>query len=65
MIWMDINYLVQTNGKGGGVAVYINENINFKRRQDLENPHIESLWIEILIKKLEVDSCWVFLSSPR
>ena len=40
----------RSDGKGGGVAFYINEHINFKRRENLETPHIESLWIEILIK---------------
>ena len=36
---------------GGGVLIYVKENIPCKRRHDLENPNIESLWIEIMIQK--------------
>ena len=35
--------------RGGGVGVYIKENINYKRRCDIENAHpeLEHLWIEV------------------
>ena len=35
--------------RGSGVGQYIRENINFKRRLDIEKlkPHMEHLWIEI------------------
>ena len=35
--------------KGGGVGVYIKENINYKRRRDIEyaHPGLEHLWIEV------------------
>ena len=35
--------------KGGGVGMYIRENIKFLRQKDLENlhPDLEHLWIEI------------------
>ena len=35
--------------RGGGVGVYIKENINYKRRRDIENAHpeLEHLWIEV------------------
>ena len=38
--------------RGGGVGVYIKENINYKRRRDIENAHpeLEHLWIEVLYK---------------
>ena len=39
----------RTKGIGGGVACYIKDNINWKRRTDLENQNIESLWVEISI----------------
>ena len=35
------------NGKGGGIACYINENINWTRRHDLESNDLECIWIEI------------------
>ena len=41
----------RTKGFGGGVACYVKENINWKRRTDLENQNIESLWIEIFVSK--------------
>ena len=34
-------------GKGGGVGVYISDDITWDRRQDLEVDEIESIWIEI------------------
>ena len=35
--------------RGGGVGIYINENIHFKRRLDLEQlvPNMEHIWLEI------------------
>ena len=35
--------------RGGGVGVYIKENINYKRRRDIENAHpeLEHPWIEV------------------
>ena len=35
--------------RGGGVGVYIKENINYKHRRDIENAHpeLEHLWIEV------------------
>jgi exonuclease III len=37
----------RTTGIGGGVAAYISDEIQWKRRNDLENKNIESIWIEI------------------
>ena len=34
-------------GKGGGVGVYISEDVTWDRRNDLEVEEIESVWIEI------------------
>ena len=37
--------------QGGGVAVYVADHLNAKRRKDLESAHIESIWLEIRPKK--------------
>ena len=55
----------RSDGKGGGVAFYINEHINFKRRENLETPHIESLWIEILIKNSKSILVGCFYRPPE
>ena len=34
--------------KGGGLIVYINENILYNCRHDIENNNVESIWLEIL-----------------
>ena len=36
-------------GTGGGVGIFLKQEIKFKCRYDLEN-HLESLWIEICLK---------------
>lgn len=38
-------------GEGGGVAMYISDDIAWKRREDLETDDIKSIWIEIDILK--------------
>ena len=35
------------SGKGGGVAVYISDNIQYRRREDLEEHDVEWIWLEI------------------
>ncbi|XP_021351654.1 uncharacterized protein LOC110465005 [Mizuhopecten yessoensis] len=40
----------RTTGHGGGVIIYHKNNILTKRRHDLENEHIEMIWIEVLIQ---------------
>ena len=44
-----MEYRNRENMKGGGVGMYIRENIKFSRRKDLENlhPDLEHLWIGI------------------
>ena len=34
---------------GGGIGIFLKQEIKFKRKYDLEN-HLESLWIEICLK---------------
>ena len=41
----------RTTGTGGGVGLYISNKHDFARRKDFELPEIESIWIEIRIKK--------------
>ena len=38
----------RNNGRGGGVGVYISEELNVKRRYDLETEEIECIWFEIV-----------------
>ena len=38
---------------GGGVGCYIREDINWKRRSDLEKPSVEALWIEIFFSEVQ------------
>ena len=37
--------------RGGGVAVYIADHIKYKRRNDFESSEIESIWLEVNLKK--------------
>jgi len=39
------------NRDGGGVAVYVNNNIASKRRPDLETNEVECVWLELIRKK--------------
>ena len=38
------------NSNGGGVMIYMSSQLKYSRRQDLENPHIETIWLEIQLK---------------
>ena len=40
----------RSKGSGGGVGIYVKENIIFERRKDLEHDTLETFWIEIFIK---------------
>ena len=45
------NYIIErrdrSHKKGGGLLVYIDANLTYKRRNDLETTDIESLWLEV------------------
>ena len=41
----------RSNGRGGGVGIYVKDDINWIRRNDLESNDIESIWIEIFPEK--------------
>ena len=36
--------------RGGGVVIYIDDHIKYKRRNDLEISETESVWLEINLK---------------
>ena len=38
---------VRQNKRGGGLLLYIHENVPYKRRIELENNQIESVWIKV------------------
>ena len=44
--------------RGGGVVVYIADHIKYKRRNDLESSEIESIWLEINLKKHKIFSVY-------
>lgn len=37
----------RTLNKGGGILIYVKENVNCKRRSDLESDDLEHIWLEI------------------
>ena len=41
----------QQNGEGGGVAIYLSDDIKWKQRTDLETEEIECIWVEIELFK--------------
>ena len=41
---------ISTSANGGGVLIYIRDQLNYVRRHDLESNEIESIWIEIKLK---------------
>lgn len=56
---------------GGGLTIYISNNISYKRRKNLEFSNIEKIWLEINLKNTKpvfycstyhppsAPSCWV------
>ena len=40
----------RTNGSGGGVGIYVKNQLQWKRRGDLENDSNEGIWLEIFLK---------------
>lgn len=50
-------YRKDRNRKGGGILVYISEDVRSFRRQDLEDEGIEAMWIEVRMRKRWVLIC--------
>lgn len=51
------------NREGGGVCIYINSNLAFNQRSDLETSDIEAVWAEILLPKTKpiiIGCCYRF-----
>ena len=44
-IWRD-----RTSGAGGGVIVFVRDDLNFQRPTDLENQLTEAVWLELFVK---------------
>ena len=44
--------------EGGGVAMYIKNSVKLKRRQDLENPLLEIIVVEIFVKNANLVACY-------
>ena len=45
------------NGRGGGVACYIRNDINYKRLVDMEDAELEVIWFKIMPKKMPRKNC--------
>ena len=45
---------------GGGVAMFINENIVFKRQINLDSPFIENMWVEVSTKTGKLFICTLY-----
>ncbi|KAL9968992.1 hypothetical protein ACROYT_G021146, partial [Oculina patagonica] len=43
----DLHRKDRQTGKGGGIAIYTNTDLNIKHRTDLEEPDLEVLWLEV------------------
>jgi len=52
-------------GKGGGVGIYLRDNLKWKRRFDLERDTVESIWIEINITKSKNFLLAVYYRPPN
>ena len=50
--------------KGGGVIVYVRDNLSVIRRSDLERPDVEGLWLEITLPKSRSFLFGTFYRSP-
>ena len=46
----ELHRLDMQNGPGGGVAVYVKENVSRDRRHDLEVEGIECCWLEMSVR---------------
>lgn len=48
---------------GGGVMVYLSSALKYKRRTDLENPLLETIWVEIKLKSFDILLCCLYRSD--
>ena len=55
----------RAKGLGGGVAIYMPDDLQVQKRYDLEVNGIECLWIELMIKKSKLLLPLFSLMMPR
>lgn len=48
---------------GGGLMIYMSSMLKYRRRHDLENPIIETLWVEVNFKEINVLICCLYRSD--
>ena len=53
------------NRHGGGVAIYIRRDIAFNSRKDLDHPHLEATFIDIILPKTKAFLCGVLYRPPK
>ena len=53
------------NREGGGVCLYIKDNLAFNYRSDLSNDNVESLWVDILLPKTKPIVVGVCYRPPK
>jgi hypothetical protein len=39
------------NRNGGGVCIFVRSDLTYNKREDIESPELESIWVEILLPK--------------
>ena len=48
------------NKRGGGIMVYVSEDVKCVRRQDLERNWIEALWLEVKLRRKQLLVCNIY-----
>ena len=48
---------------GGGILIYLSNLLKYNRIRDLESPHIETIWVEIKLKDINLLLCCLYRSD--
>lgn len=48
---------------GGGIIVYMSSHLKYKRRNELESPLIENIWVQIKLKSFDIIICCYYRSD--
>ena len=51
------------NRNGGGIMVFMSSQLKYCRRNDLENPRIETIWLDIQLKEIKMLLCCLYRSD--
>ena len=51
------------NRNGGGIMVFMSSQLKYCRRHDLENPQIETIWLEIQFREIKMLLCCLYRSD--